>query len=129
MTPTNQLLDRLKDLHIQATTERSHYYVASVVKECIAHLEERDREIERLKETISYLPKVPTQPYEKELAQEVMKLRDLLAKAKDLAEFYGQSRYYIEECSLGVSVYEEAETDHVEFGTKARAFLKELEGV
>lgn len=32
-------------------------------------------EVERLREILSYLPKVPTQPYEKELAQENVRLR------------------------------------------------------
>ena len=40
------------------------------------------KENERLKETISYLPKVPTQPYEKELAQEVERLKSELERAK-----------------------------------------------
>lgn len=35
---------------------------------------EMEAENARLKETISYLPKVPTEPYEKELAKKVMEL-------------------------------------------------------
>lgn len=39
------ILDKLEDLHKQATTERSHHYVASCVKEAIAEIK-RLREIE-----------------------------------------------------------------------------------
>lgn len=40
----------------------------------------KNAEIERLKEIISYLPKVPTQPYEKELAKRVLDLQNELAE-------------------------------------------------
>ena len=33
------ILDKLRDLHKQATTERSHYYVASCCNEAIAEIE------------------------------------------------------------------------------------------
>lgn len=33
------ILEKLKDLLKQATTERSHYYVAATVKEAIAEIE------------------------------------------------------------------------------------------
>ena len=33
------IIDKLKDLHTQATKERSHYYAASVVREAIAEIE------------------------------------------------------------------------------------------
>jgi hypothetical protein len=33
------VLDKLEDLYKQATTERSHYYVAGVVKEAIAEIQ------------------------------------------------------------------------------------------
>jgi hypothetical protein len=39
------LLGKLADLHKQATTERSHYYVAATVREAIAEIA-RLREIE-----------------------------------------------------------------------------------
>lgn len=39
------VLDKLRDLHLQATVERSHYYVASVVQAAIAEIN-RLREIE-----------------------------------------------------------------------------------
>jgi hypothetical protein len=38
MTEREQLLVDLMDLRKQATTERSHYYVASVVERCIGML-------------------------------------------------------------------------------------------
>lgn len=41
----NRLLADLDDLHKQATKEHSHYYVAGVVKRCIAEIR-RLREIE-----------------------------------------------------------------------------------
>ncbi len=40
-------------------------------------------EIERFKEIISYLPKVPTQPYEKEMAKEIVKLKSKLSALRD----------------------------------------------
>jgi len=33
------ILEKLKDLHTQATTERSHYYVAGCCNEAIAEIE------------------------------------------------------------------------------------------
>ena len=36
------IVDRLKDLHKQATTERSHYYVAATCKLAIAEIERRN---------------------------------------------------------------------------------------
>lgn len=35
----NDILDDLRDLYLQATTERSHYYVAGVVERAIAEIE------------------------------------------------------------------------------------------
>lgn len=32
------LLDKIKDLHKQATEEKSHYYVGSVLKECFTEI-------------------------------------------------------------------------------------------
>ncbi len=40
-------------------------------------------EIERFKEIISYLPKVPTQPYEKEMAQKIERLKSKLSALRD----------------------------------------------
>ena len=34
----NDILDKLRDLHKQATTERSHYYVASCCGEAIGEI-------------------------------------------------------------------------------------------
>jgi hypothetical protein len=42
------ILDKLRDLHRQATTERSHYYVASCCNEAIG-------EIERLRAVVDSL--------------------------------------------------------------------------
>lgn len=42
---SDDVIDKLNDLHKQATTERSHYYIASVVREAIAEIQ-RLREIE-----------------------------------------------------------------------------------
>lgn len=44
------IIEKLLDLHKQATTERSHYYVASVVVEAIAEIERlrhRCKELEK----------------------------------------------------------------------------------
>ncbi len=35
-----------------------------------------EKENDRLKETLSYLPKVPTEPYEKEMAKEILTLKE-----------------------------------------------------
>lgn len=53
---------------------------------------ERDEaraEVERLKKTISYLPKVPTQPYEKRLAQTCNRYREALERITEVAYGYG----------------------------------------
>ena len=47
----------------------------------IAALKQAQDEIEKLKEIVSYLPKVPTEPYEKMLAKEANKLREQLDEA------------------------------------------------
>ena len=41
------LIERIDDLHKQATIERSHFYVGSVLKDCKAELLAKDAEIER----------------------------------------------------------------------------------
>jgi len=56
------------------------------VEELFETANQRDEaraEVERLRETLSYLPKVPTQPYEKELAQENARLREALTLIAD----------------------------------------------
>ena len=45
-------------------------------------LEAAQKEIARLKEIISYLPKVPTQPYEKEMAKEIERLKEEIKRLK-----------------------------------------------
>ena len=44
----DSIIDKLKDLHKQATTENSHYYVAACCKEAIG-------EIEKLRSVIFFL--------------------------------------------------------------------------
>jgi hypothetical protein len=46
--PEVDILERLADLHHQATTEKSHYYVGVCVREAMT-------EIMRLRETITYM--------------------------------------------------------------------------
>lgn len=46
------LLDAINDLHKQATHERSHFYVASVLERC-------DAEIRMLREAIKHCPVGP----------------------------------------------------------------------
>ncbi len=46
--PMSDILDRLADLHKQATEERSHYYVGGCVRDAID-------EIKRLRRTVSWL--------------------------------------------------------------------------
>ena len=44
------IIDKLKDLHKQATTERSHYYVASCCKEAIAEIERLRADLMRIED-------------------------------------------------------------------------------
>jgi type II secretory pathway component PulF len=44
----------------------------------------------RLKETLSYLPKVPTQPYEKEMAKEILRLREGATQCISYMRHHGQ---------------------------------------
>jgi hypothetical protein len=46
------LIDDLRDLEKQATTERSHYYVATCCRRAIAELERKGAQIERLQAEI-----------------------------------------------------------------------------
>lgn len=39
------IIDKLNDLHKQATVERSHHYVGAVIKEAIAEIERLKREL------------------------------------------------------------------------------------
>lgn len=48
------IVDRLKDLHKQATTEESHYYTASVIEQAII-------EIERLRHIINCIKRYTVQ--------------------------------------------------------------------
>lgn len=49
----SDLIERLEDLHKQATTERSHFYVASCVKDSIAEIR-RLRMIEKAADLYLY---------------------------------------------------------------------------
>lgn len=51
-----------------------------------SEVEELLTEIEKLKEIISYIPKVPTQPYEKEMAQRIRELEAENAKLRNELE-------------------------------------------
>lgn len=58
-------------------------YDLTGLREQVAELtEERDTVVAKHEELLSYLPKAPTQPYEKELAQQVSRLERELAEAK-----------------------------------------------
>lgn len=46
------IVEKLQDLHKQATTERSHNYVAACVREAIAEIQ-RLREIEFMYQSVS----------------------------------------------------------------------------
>lgn len=49
-------------------------------------IQDAERECERLKEALSYLPKVPTEPYEKTMAKELHKLQAQLQVAREALE-------------------------------------------
>lgn len=57
----DDMLAKLKDLHKQATTERSHYYVASCCKDAIAEIERLRRQRDDL---LSYLNGISRQTAE-----------------------------------------------------------------
>ena len=65
-----------------------HYFYAVTIEDYNKLL----AEVEKLKEVISYLPKVPTKPYEKELAKENQTLKQALSVAREALEFYGADR-------------------------------------
>lgn len=44
------ILDKLVDLHIQATVERSHNYTGAVIREAIVEIDRLQLEIDRLQE-------------------------------------------------------------------------------
>ncbi len=64
----------VKEAEIEQLKKEYRYLEQGLLK-ISAENEAYHNEIERLKEVISYLPKVPTQPYEKELVQEIMRLK------------------------------------------------------
>jgi hypothetical protein len=51
------ILDKLKDLHKQATTERSHYYVASCCVEAIAEITELRAKLAAIHKTAEAQPR------------------------------------------------------------------------
>ncbi len=53
MEEETSLSEKVKDLIKQATEERSHYYVKSVLEECLKYIEERDEKVLRLKKEIN----------------------------------------------------------------------------
>jgi hypothetical protein len=53
MTETLDVVDRLADLHVQATTERSHYYTASVIRDAIAEIKALRDQVERLRSSVA----------------------------------------------------------------------------
>ena len=48
MTDYSGLVERLRDLHKQATTEKSHFYVAACCRDSISAIEAQRERIERL---------------------------------------------------------------------------------
>lgn len=44
------VIEKLKDLHEQATNERSHYYTASVIREAITEIERLQAAVKALTE-------------------------------------------------------------------------------
>ena len=73
-------------------SENTHYFES---------LEKLQAENAKLKETISYLPKVATQPYEKEMAKEIQKLQAENLKLKYALLEISQETRFVEgvECS------------------------------
>lgn len=49
------LIARLRDLHRQATEERSHYYTGKCIRDAIAALTATREEVARLREAIGYI--------------------------------------------------------------------------
>jgi hypothetical protein len=92
--------------------------------------EYKQKEIDRLKKIISYLPKIPTQPYEKELVQTIQKLQAENAKLRECVEWYADKANQI----APIYPYDGRNKPGADFtqpyrmdsGKRARQCLKEL---
>lgn len=63
-------------------------------------------ENERLKEALSYLPKVPTEPYEKELAKRLIEVEAENEELKRTEKVYRMNREWIEEAKVKIATIE-----------------------
>ena len=99
---------------------------------------ERDEKIKKLRaensklrESISYLPKVPTQPYEKEMAQKIQKLKTENDKLRECVEFYADEANQIapiyKHDGRNRSGADFTAPYRMDEGKRARQVLKELE--
>ena len=57
---TDKLLEKLEDLKIQATKERSHYYVKSLVNQAINKIKELEEDVESKQD---YIDEIFTDTY------------------------------------------------------------------
>lgn len=76
---------------LEAEIEERDKSSQQVVTTLKAEIDKLRAENEKLKETISYLPKVPTQPYEKELAKKVLELESKLTEAAKQLEIMAEA--------------------------------------
>lgn len=85
---------------------------------CVHHvvdksaLDQAQAEIARLQEIISYLPKVPTQPYEKEMAQEIARLHKINPDVIDLKKEIKKLRAALERIAIPIDDHEDMEEAH-----------------
>jgi DNA repair exonuclease SbcCD ATPase subunit len=71
----------LKESNRQAINEYKLSHEAT--RKAYAECDQLRAEVANLRETLNYLPKVPTEPYEKEMAKEILRLRAALDYVKN----------------------------------------------
>lgn len=87
----SELINKLTDLHKQATEERSHFYTGSVIRESIAEIKRLEAECAELKEHLSDWSKSRVEAAEYQIIDEqkteITQLREQLRIAKDALGF------------------------------------------
>lgn len=122
-----------KQKDIDELRDRLHHEVEMIDGAAKDHIAKLQAENERLKEVISYLPKVPTQPYEKKLSQRIQKLEAENQKLKECVGFLHLIDYQaniVEEAEDFFTMGDRVHSSYFENESlikRARQVLKELE--
>lgn len=77
-----------KQKEIDELKDRLHYEVEMIDGAANDHIKKLESENAKLREVISYLPKIPTEPYEKELSKKIQKLEEYVDKLEVALEKY-----------------------------------------